>query len=147
MTCASLSVVLVFEPEQSYSRIISWGCGRTMRSYSNAKSTLKVPLTFNKVVKIKRKNFDFVHLSFFLSFFLFIKRNWKIILCMRTSNILNGCSADQDHSCLFSALCELLLASYGLKTASKMLRVLGCRLLGLLFTYSWCGHTQTTERV
>ena len=29
--------------------------------YSNAKSTLKVPLTFNRVEKAKLKNFDFVH--------------------------------------------------------------------------------------
>ena len=31
MTCASLSVVLVFEAKQSYFQIVSWGCGRTMR--------------------------------------------------------------------------------------------------------------------
>ena len=30
--------------------------------YSNAKSTVKVPLTFNKVEKTKVENFDFVHL-------------------------------------------------------------------------------------
>ena len=38
--------------------------------YSNAKSTLKVLLTFNNVEKTKLENFDFVHLltSFFLSF-------------------------------------------------------------------------------
>ena len=31
-------------------------------SYSNAKSTIKVPLTFNKVEKSKRESFDFVRL-------------------------------------------------------------------------------------
>ena len=31
-------------------------------SYSSAKSTLKVPLTFNKVEKTKNENFNFVHL-------------------------------------------------------------------------------------
>ena len=76
--------------------------------------------------------------AFFLSFFLFIKHNWKIIPCMQILNIPNGCSAAQDFSYLLSASCELLLASYGLKTASKALRVLGRWLLELLFTYS--GH-------
>ena len=33
-------------------------------SYSNAESTLKALLTFNRVEKTKHKNFDFVH--FFL---------------------------------------------------------------------------------
>ena len=31
LNCASLSVVLVFEAEQFYSQIISWGCRRIMR--------------------------------------------------------------------------------------------------------------------
>ena len=54
---------------------------------------------------------------------------------MRILSILNGCSADQDHSCLFWASCELLLASYGLKAASERLFVPGHQLLELLFTY------------
>ena len=37
--------------------------------YSNAKSTLKVPLTFNKIEKTKPENFNFVLLLSF-SFFL-----------------------------------------------------------------------------
>ena len=39
----------------------------TFFTYSNAKSTLKVPLTLIKVEKTKHQIFDFVHLSFFLS--------------------------------------------------------------------------------
>ena len=31
LNCASLSVLLVFKAEQSYFRIVSWGCGRIMR--------------------------------------------------------------------------------------------------------------------
>ena len=63
-------------------------------------------------------------------------------------NIPNDCSADEDHSYLFSAQCELLLTSYGLKTASKVLCVLGHRLLGLLFTVSGRGmYSQGTPKV
>ena len=44
----------------------------TSLGYSIAKSTLQVPLTFNKAEKTKRENVNFVHLlSFFLSFFFF----------------------------------------------------------------------------
>ena len=35
----------------------------TYLCYSNAKSTLKVPLNFNKVEKTKLEIFNFVHLS------------------------------------------------------------------------------------
>ena len=67
---------------------------------------------------------------------------------MRILNIPNGCSADQDLLGLISVSCELLLASYGLKTASKTLRVLGRRLLQLLFTYSGCGtYSPATPRL
>ena len=38
----------------------------TFLRYFNAKSTLKVPLAFNKVEKMEHKNFDFVHLLSFL---------------------------------------------------------------------------------
>ena len=64
----------------------------TSPGYSIAKSTLKVPLTLNKVEKTKVENFDFVHLlssssssssssSFFFFFFFFfsIKHNSKTI--------------------------------------------------------------------
>ena len=43
----------------------------TSLCYSNAKSTLKVPLTLNKVEKTELENFDFVHL---LSFFFFLSQ-------------------------------------------------------------------------
>ena len=83
---------------------------------------------------------SFFLLSFFLfSFFLsfFIKRNWKIILCVWILNATNSCSAGQDLSCLFSASCVLLLASYSSR-----------RLLGLLFTYFGCGmYSRTTPRL
>ena len=117
----------------------------TSLSYSNANSTQTFPLTSIRLEKTKHKNFDFVHL---LSFFLFIKYNWKPLLCMRILNIPNDCSADKDHSYLFSASCERLLASYGLKTASKTLRMLGRRLLEFLFTYSGLGtYSQATPRL
>ena len=38
--------------------------------YTNAKSTIKVLLTFKKVEKTKLENFDFVHLLFPFLFFL-----------------------------------------------------------------------------
>ena len=34
LNCASLSVVPVVKAEQSYSRIVSWGCGRIMHTKS-----------------------------------------------------------------------------------------------------------------
>ena len=68
--------------------------------------------------------------------------------CMQILNVPNVCSAAQDLLYLLSASCELLLVSYGLKTASKMLRVLGCRLLELLFTNSGPGtYSRATLRL
>ena len=72
--------------------------------YSSAKCTLNVLLTFNKVEKTKLENFDLVYL---LSSFPGITRKVMPVTFL-----------------LVLSLCELLLASYGLKTASKMLRVL-----------------------
>ena len=67
---------------------------------------------------------------------------------MQILNIPNGCFADQDLSYLLSASCELLLASYGQKAASKTLRVLVRRLLELLFTYSGRGtYSRATPRL
>ena len=50
----------------------------TSPGYSIAKSTLKVPLTLNKVEKTKVENFGFVHLLS-SSFFFSIKHNSKTI--------------------------------------------------------------------
>ena len=59
----------------------------------------------------------------------------------------NNCSTDEDHFYLFSASCELLLASYGLETAFKTLCMLGL-LLGLLFIFSGRGtYSQVTPRL
>ena len=67
---------------------------------------------------------------------------------MQISNVPNDCSADEHHSYMFSASCELLLASYDLKTVSKTLCVLGRQLLALLFTYSGRGtYSQATPRL
>ena len=53
-----------------------------------------------------------------------IKHNSKTIRCVQILNIPNDCSANGDFSCMFSAVYELRLASYGLKTVSNTLRVL-----------------------
>ena len=86
----------------------------TSLSYSNAKSTVLIPLTFNRVKKTKRKNFDFVpFLSYFLCFFL-ARRSSKRIWCMQILNIPHDCSAKLLHSYLVWASCELWVTSYGL---------------------------------
>ena len=41
----------------------------------------------------------------------------KTILCMQILNIPNDCSANEDHSHLFWASCELLLVSWGLNVS------------------------------
>ena len=65
--------------------------------YSNAKSTLLVLLTFNRVEKTKHKNFNFVHI-----FLFFIhRRNSKSVCCVRILNIPNNCFANLLHSYLF----------------------------------------------
>ena len=72
--------------------------------YSNAKSTLLVLLTFNKVKKPNHQTFDFVYLLLFLlSFFLSSSPGitQKSIRCMRILNIPNNCSANLLHSYLF----------------------------------------------
>ena len=55
---------------------------------SNAKSTVKVPLTFNEVEKTKVVNFNFLHL-----FSFFYKNNSKSIWSLQISNIPNDCLA------------------------------------------------------
>ena len=67
-------------------------------------------------------------------------------------NILNDCFANLLHSYLFWASCELRVASYGLETVSKSLRILMRKLLGFhaIIVWAWhvqSGHTLTTERV
>ena len=68
----------------------------TSLCYSNAKSTLKVLLTFNRVEKTKLEKFDFVH---FLSFF-FATHNSKSIRSLQILNIPNGSADDLLHSYL-----------------------------------------------
>ena len=51
----------VKKTKQRSSKSLQTTC--TSLCYSNAKSAVKVPLTFNKVEKTKVENFDFVNLS------------------------------------------------------------------------------------
>ena len=98
------------------------------RLQTNAKSTLKIPLTFNKVEKTKLEDFNFVHL--FSSSFFFARHNPKSIQCIQILNIPNNWSANLLHTYLFWSLCELRVASYGLKTVPKSFRILMHTLLG-----------------
>ena len=71
---------------------------------------------------------------------------------MQILNIPNDCSANEDYFYMFSAVYELRLASYGLKTVSNTLRVLLRTLLSfhaiiVWAWHVWSGHTWTTERV
>ena len=98
--------------------------------YSNAKSTLLVPLFFSTVEQTKHEKFNFVHLlCFFLSFFLY-RINSESIWFLQTINIPNDCFANLLRSYLVWALCELRVASYGLKTISETLHILVRTLLG-----------------
>ena len=110
---------------------------KTSLNYSNAKSSLQVPLTFNKVEKNKHKNFYFVHLlflsAFFVCFFL-ARHNSKDIRFTGILNIPNNCSANLLLSYLSWASCELQLVSYGFKTVSEALAcsvVNSSRILGM----------------
>ena len=107
----------------------------TSLCYSNAKLTVKVLLTFNKV-ETKVGNFDFVHLFCFL-FFLFHNKSSKSIWSLRVSNIPNDyCLANLllYFTFLFWASCELWVLSYSIKTvhACKSLRILMRTFLGFL---------------
>ena len=80
----------------------------TSLCYSNAKCTLLVLLTFNKIEKIKHEYFDFVHLLPFL-FFSFLLLCHTIpktiqwwILCAP-----NDCYANGNHSYMFWAASKL----------------------------------------
>ena len=88
---------------------------------SIVKSTLKVPLTFNKGEKNKQKiRFCSASLFLFLLFFSssFAMHNSKTIRCKRILKTPKNCSANGDNPYLFEAACELLLESYGLGTIS-----------------------------
>ena len=107
--------------------------------YSNTKSTLKVPLTFNKVETTKLENFDFVYLlssSSSSSAFFLARHNSISIRSLWILNISNDCLANLLHSYLFWASCELQELSYGLKTVPKSLRVLMRTLLS--FSHNNC---------
>ena len=64
----------------------------TSLCYSIAKSSLKPPLTFSKVEKTKRENFDFVHLL--SSFFFFFSINSR-------GMSFNSCSSSSSSTSLF----------------------------------------------
>ena len=68
----------------------------TSLGYSIAKSTLQVPLTFNKAEKTKRENVNFVHLlSFFFLSSSSVTHNSKTTRCMQILYIPNDCSATE----------------------------------------------------
>ena len=70
----------------------------TSLGYSIAKSTLQVPLTFNKAEKTKREKVNFVHLLSSSSFFLLLSsvmHNSKTIRCMQILYIPNDFSATE----------------------------------------------------
>ena len=95
-------------------------------------------LSFFPSFRSFRSFFSFFYfLSFFLSFFFLSSpmHNSKTIRCVKILSITNGWSATGNHSCWFSASCELRLASYGPETVANTLCVLFLRLLGLLFMY------------
>ena len=81
--------------------------------------------------------------------------NSKSIQCMRILNIPNDCSVNEDHLYLFWPVCELQLASYGLKTVPKMprglcheqvLTAITCMAFLAIIVLAWCiwsGHTWT----
>ena len=94
--------------------------------YSIAKSTLQVPLTFNKAEKTKREKVNFVHLlsSFFLSFFL--------LLLSRVTRKLYGVCKYYTYQTTslrpniflfwFGAAYKLRLESYGQETVPEYAR-------------------------
>ena len=114
------------------------GLQTTPLCYSNATSTLTVLLTSIRLVKTKHEDFNFVHFSFF---FYSIMAYSKTIWCVRMLCIPKVCSANGDHSYLFSALCELRLATYGLKPVSNIF-VLILTLFGLVTipVIAWVWH-------
>ena len=123
----------------------------TSPCYSNAKSALKVSLTFNKVEKTKLEiSILFIFFLLLSSFFL-AKHNPKSIVFSNFKHTKRLPIANLLHSYLFCALCDVRVVSYGLKTVPKSLCVLTRTLLG--FSCNNCvGHTclvlpWTTEHV
>ena len=118
----------------------------TSLSYSNAESTLKVTLTFNKVKKTKRENFNFVHLlSFFLSFssgitgkLYCVCNYWTYQTIALVMKFILTC-------------CELRVSYDWWVTAIKLfpetVRVLGSRLDVFRAWHIWSSHTQNIELV
>ena len=108
----------------------------TSLCYSVAKSTLKTPLTFWNSRKPNMKNFNFVHLSSSSSPSSITQK----LQCVQILSVSNDCSAYKDYSCLFWAVYELWLASYGLKTvsntASKLSQTRFAFLLRMLLSFS-----------
>ena len=102
--------------------------------YSNAKSTLIVPLTFIKLEKTEPEKL--ILIIFFVCLFLSSSSSltWKLYGVSKYYAYQTIGSASGDHSYLFWALCELPMASYmyGQKTVSKKLCVLARMLLGFL---------------
>ena len=119
----------------------------TSLSYSNAKSTLKVPLTFNTLEKTKHKNLNFIHL-FSSSCFFLARHNSKSIWCMRILNIPNDCSANLLHSYTVFVLSFVWVTSgdelhVWPKTVHKLLRTLMRILLG--FPHNNCVGVAATS--
>ena len=112
----------------------------TALCYFNAKSTLKVPLIFNKIEKTNMKfrfcsSLFFFH-SFFLSFFLYFflaRHNLKSTWCMRILNMPNDCLP----TCYILTCFEFHVAYNWQVMASKLspktLCMFSRRLLRLLF--------------
>ena len=113
------------------------GLQATPICYCIENSTLKTPLTFNKVEKTKHESFAFVHISFF--FFYSIKYYSKSVRFVNIGNIPNIWSITLDYSYWFSASCELRLASIGLETVDNTLRVLLGTLLAFNAIYNCVG--------
>ena len=112
----------------------------TSLCYSNAQTTPKVSVIFNKIEKTKLETFHFVLLlssstSSFSSTSFLAKRNSKGIRSLQILNIPYNCLANLLHSYLLWVSCELWVLSYGLKTILKSLRVLVCTLLNFSFNY------------
>ena len=116
--------------------------------YSDAKSTVKVLLTFNKVEKTKNEILDFVHLHSFLCLARHISTT---IQSLRILNIPNDCSANLLNSYLYSDLCELQVVSYGRKLSLSHVTFSCICFLAFhaIIVWEWhvqSDHTRTTSR-
>ena len=102
--------------------------------YSSAKSTLKVPPTFNRVEKTKHKARNFVHhLLLLLSSCFFLAWNKsKSIQCMQILNTSNKCSANL----LYSYTCFEVFVRYEWLVMAFTFHAY----VSWLFKQNLCGH-------